>query len=250
VLLVIAPLALLVIAAIAVLAAAVAGVVGFGIGSLVTPALAVHVGTKAAVAIVAVPHMVATGLRLWHLRSSVDREVLATFGLASAAGGLIGAFLYATFANAALTAALGILLVLSGVAEFSGVATRLPLSRSASIGAGALSGLFGGLVGNQGGIRSAALLHFGLPREALVATATATALLVDAARVPVYLVTASSDLVRGWPIVLVLVTAVVVGTLLGVPILRRLSEALFRRILAVLLVLVGLTLVATVLVEA
>jgi uncharacterized protein len=43
--------------------------------------------------------------------------------------------------------------------------------------AGALSGALGGLVGNQGGIRSAAMLGFKVPQESLVATATAIALL-------------------------------------------------------------------------
>jgi hypothetical protein len=45
--------------------------------------------------------------------------------------------------------------------------------------AGALSGLFGGLVGNQGGIRSAALMGFDINKEAFVATATAIGLVVD-----------------------------------------------------------------------
>src|SRR5437899_12396609 len=55
--------------------------------------------------------------------------------------------------------------------------------------AGGVSGGFGGLVGNQGGIRSAAMLGLNVPRDAFVATATAIALMVDVARVPVYVFT-------------------------------------------------------------
>ena len=36
--------------------------------------------------------------------------------------------------------------------------------------AGAMSGFLGGLVGNQGGIRTAAMLGFEVPRQAFVAT--------------------------------------------------------------------------------
>jgi uncharacterized membrane protein YfcA len=242
-------LGLCLLALVALVGGGVAAVSGFGIGSLLTPALAVAVGTKAAVAVVAVPHAVATSVRLWGLRASVDRGVLKTFGLASAVGGLAGAILYSTFANPFLTVVLGVLLVLTGLSELVGWARRLDLSGPSSLLAGAASGLFGGLVGNQGGIRSAALLRLGLSREAIVATATATALMVDAARLPVYVVTSGAEMLAYLPVVAVLTTAVVVGTLLGVPILRRLPESHFRRLLALLLILLGLSLIASVVLQ-
>ncbi len=65
----------------------------------------------------------------------------------------------------------------------------MKFGRTAAWIAGALSGMFGGLVGNQGGIRSAALLGFDLKRDEFVATATAIALLVDVFRMPVYAAT-------------------------------------------------------------
>ena len=65
----------------ALLAGAVASVAGFGIGSLLTPLLAVRVGVKAAVSAVSIPHFIATMLRLWMLRHHVDRRVLFGFGL-------------------------------------------------------------------------------------------------------------------------------------------------------------------------
>jgi len=231
---------------IAFVAGGVAAITGFGIGSLLTPALAAAVGTKVAVAVVAVPHAVATSVRLWGLRASIDRGVLLTFGLASAAGGLSGAILHAAFASPVLTAMLGVLLVLTGLSELVGWARRLDFTGRWSLLAGGVSGFFGGLVGNQGGIRSAALLRLGLSREAIVATATATALLVDAARLPVYVVTLGAEMVQLWPVVVLLTLGTVAGTLVGVPVLRRLPESIFRRLLASLLVLLGLSVIASV----
>ena len=49
--------------------------------------------------------------------------------------------------------------------------------------------MLGGLVGNQGGLRSAALLGFRLDRDTFVATATAIGLFVDGARMPIYFFT-------------------------------------------------------------
>jgi len=54
-------------------------------------------------------------------------------------------------------------------------------------------GLLGGLVGTQGGIRSAASLGAELPRQTFVAAATAVGLIVDAARVPIYLATTGAE---------------------------------------------------------
>jgi uncharacterized membrane protein YfcA len=238
--------ALVILALLAAGAGAVAAVAGFGIGSILTPALALVVGLKAAVAAVAVPHAIATSIRLWALRPFVDRDVLLTFGVASAAGGLVGALLYASLSSPVLTLALGALLVLSGTSELAGWGRRWRIRGAWSFVAGALSGIFGGLVGNQGGVRSAALLRFDLPRQSLVATATATALLVDVARLPVYLVTSGAEVVAVWPLVLLLSVGVVVGTLAGVPILKAIPEHLFRRLLALLLIALGLGLIASV----
>ena len=56
---------------------------------------------------------------------------------------------------------------------------------------------------SQGGIRSAAMLGFDLPKERFVATATAIALLVDAARMPVYVVVERGSVASIWPLVLI-----------------------------------------------
>jgi hypothetical protein len=229
--------------ALAVLAGAVAAVSGFGIGSLLTPALAVTVGTKIAVAVVALPHLVATALRLWMLRRWIDRGVLLSFGLASAAGGLAGSVLHAFVASPFLAVVLGMLLIFGGASELLGLARRLRFPGRWAVAAGFLSGTFGGLVGNQGGVRSAALLRFGLDRRGLIATATASAILVDAARTPVYLLSSGQDILDRWPLVLLLTGGVLVGTLLGGPILRRIPEVTFRRVLSVLLIGLGLALV-------
>lgn len=230
--------------ALAVVAGAVAGVSGFGIGSLLTPVLAVSTGTRLAVAVVAIPHLVATCLRLWMLRAAVDRQVLMTFGLASAAGGLLGGIGHAFLGSGVLSIVLGLLLVFAGLSELSGLARRLRFEGRWAIAAGALSGVFGGLVGNQGGIRAAALLAFPLSREALVATATATGLLVDVARMPVYLATDGPAIGAMLPTAAVMTLGAVVGTVLGTPVLRRLPETWFRRLLAALLVGLGIALVA------
>jgi uncharacterized membrane protein YfcA len=229
--------ALLVVAA---AAGAVAAVSGFGIGSLLTPLLALQVGTKTAVAAVSVTHLVGTAIRLWRLRSHVDRGLLRSFGLTSAAGGLAGALLHARASSLALAIVFGGLLVFAGTAQIAGYAQRWRLHGASAWVAGAASGLFGGLVGNQGGIRSAALLGFDLTKLRFVATATAIALLVDAARMPVYLVADRAEVAAIWPLVLIATAGVIAGTLAGERLLARVPERRFRQVVGALILLLGL----------
>jgi uncharacterized membrane protein YfcA len=223
----------------AAVAGAIASIAGFGIGSLLTPALAVRVATDVAVAAVSIPHFVGTALRFWTMRGSVDRRVVVSFGLTSAAGGLTGALLQRQIRTPTLTIVFGAVLLFVAVSEVTGLARRMRFRGPIAWIAGALSGLLGGFIGNQGGIRSAALLGFDIPKESFVASATAIGLIVDAARMPVYAASIGRDILRIWPLVAIATGGVVAGTLLGRRLLDRIPETYFRRIVAVLLALLG-----------
>src|SRR5215212_9240616 len=143
----------LLLAAVALAAGAIASIVGFAIGSLLTPVLALRVETKVAVAAVSIPHLIGTAVRFWRLRGHVDRRVLWGFGTASAIGGLTGALLHSWATSPWLSGVFGGLLVFVALSEFTGLSGRMRFSGPFAMIAGALSGLLGGLVGNQGGIR-------------------------------------------------------------------------------------------------
>lgn len=226
---------------IAVVAAAIASVTGFGIGSLLTPTLGMAAGTKIAVAAVSLPHFVGTALRFWMLRGGVDRAVLWRFGVPSAAGGLTGALLHSSLASPWLSVVFGILLIFVAASELSGLARRMQFHGSVALIAGLLSGLLGGLVGNQGGIRSGALLGFDMPKQMFVATATAVGLIVDLARMPVYLATAGREMYAIWPLMLIATAGVIVGTISGRRVLSWIPESRFRSIVAVILAVLGTT---------
>ena len=219
----------------------VASVAGFGIGSLLTPALSWTTGAKIAVAAVAIPHAIGTSIRFWRFRDAVDWRVVRSFGLTSAAGGLTGALLNAYASNRALAVVFGSLLILAGGSQLSGYAGKWRLRGTLGWVGGALSGFFGGLVGNQGGIRSAAMLGFDVGKRQFVATATAVAFLVDVARVPVYIALESRALARLWPEIGVAAAGVIVGTLFGERVLARVPERRFRMVIGTLLLMLGLS---------
>jgi uncharacterized protein len=233
---------LLVIVVAGFVAGGVASIVGFGIGSVFTPLLSLWIDAHLAVAAVSIPHLIGTALRFCLLEGRVDRRVLWTFGAASAAGGIIGALINTVFTSPVLLTVLAGLLLFVGMSELVGFSRRLVFRGAAAWIAGALSGLLGGLVGNQGGLRSAALLGFRMDRVTFVATVTAIGLIVDVARMPIYFIAYAEEL-RALVLPIAVATAgTVAGTVIGGRILRRIPETWFRRIIAVMLLILGVSL--------
>jgi uncharacterized membrane protein YfcA len=65
---------------------------------------------------------------------------------------------------------------------------------------------------------------------------------VDAARVPIYFLSAGPVIARSIPLLLLITTGVTVGTFVGVPILGRIPESAYRRLVGALLVVLGISL--------
>jgi len=201
----------------------------------------VQTGVKIAVAAVSIPHVIGTAVRFWGLRRRVDMQVLKAFGVMSAAGGLLGALLHAYATSSALRYVFAAILMFAGVMGVTGLSDRLRFRRGGAWIAGGVSGFLGGLIGNQGGIRAAAMLAFDVPKEAFVATATAIALVVDGVRMPVYAISEGRGLLAIWPQIAIATAGVVIGTLLGKLILGRIPQAIFKRIVSALIFVLGVT---------
>lgn len=229
-----------VLAFIAFLAGAISSVTGFGIGTILTPTLGFAVGVKLAVAAVSIPHFIGNGVRFWTLRRRVDKHVLKTFGVMSAGGALAGSLLHVFATNPALRSVLAVILILAGILGITGLSDRIRLGRAGAWIAGGVSGLLGGLIGNQGGIRAAAMLAFDVPKESFVATTTAIALIVDAVRLPIYAFHELHAVMAIWPYVLIASLCVLIGTWLGKSIFGRIPDNHFKRIVSLLLLILGL----------
>ena len=83
------------------------------------------------------------------------------------------------------------------------------------------------------------MLGFDVPKERFVATATASALFVDVARMPVYVVAERQDVAAVWHLVLLATVGVVAGTLAGERLLTRVPERRFRQVVGTIILLLG-----------
>lgn len=228
----------------AIVAGGIASIAGFGIGSVLTPALAMETKASLAVAAISIPHFIATAYRLWLVRAHIDLQLLKSFGLMSAIGGLGGAALGFFIGSRALELVLAVLLFFVGLGGILGYSKKLRFTGSAAWLAGVVSGFLGGLVGNQGGLRAGAMLGLGISRDAFVATATATGLIVDAARMPVYFALYGRDLITLLPEIAFMTVGVLVGTFLGMKVLRRIPQEKFMTVVSLLLICLAIWLVA------
>lgn len=233
------------LAIVAFFAGSISSITGFGIGTVLTPFIALKFGVKLAVAAVSVPHCVGNALRFWTLRHQLDKRVLRTFGVMSAAGALAGSLLHVFAPNPALRVVLAILLIVAGILGVTGRESHIRLGRVGAWIGGGLSGFFGALIGNQGGLRAAAMLAFDVPKDAFVATATATALIVDAVRMPIYAAHEARAIAAIWPEVLLAAACVVAGTYFGRLLFGRIPETLFRRFVAALILVLGVAMLVT-----
>ena len=228
------------LAAASILAGAIASVAGFGIGSVLTPVFALRADMPLAVAAVSIPHIAATALRLWLMRGHIDGRIVRTFGIMSAAGGLVGALLQQVVQHRGLVIVFGGLLMFAGLSGLTGLSERLRFGRTSAWIAGLLSGMFGGLVGNQGGIRSAALLSFDVPPARFVASATAAALMVDLARLPVYIANEADRLAGLSPLIAIAVAGAIAGTIGGERVLRRIPPPVFKKLVSTMVLTLGI----------
>lgn len=228
------------IALVSLFAGATASVVGFGIGSLLTPLIALKFGTDLAIAAIALPHLAGGLLRGWRLRASIDRRLLVRFGILSAAGGLVGALAFARLPSVALSYILGVLLILTAFAGLTRWSERWTPHGAVTWVLGGLSGFFGGVVGNQGGLRAATLSAFGLAPAVFVATSTVIGVVIDLVRTPVYLYRTGADLEALWIPIAIMLAGVIAGTLLGERLLLGLSHERFRVIVSTAVGVLGI----------
>jgi len=237
-------LTLLGFSAIAFIAATVATVMGFGVGTSLTPFFALAYPTQIAVMLVAVVHFLSNLLRLALFRRHVDLGLVRRFGVLSIVGALGGSFAQGLIQSDWLKVLLGVLLILVGGSALLPNASGWHFPRRFDQVGGLLSGALGGLLGNQGAVRSAYLANYDIPKESFIATAALIAVSIDATRLPVYVATQWDQITRAWPVLVGATIAAYVGTYVGQRLVGRVSQATFKQLVNIMIAVFGLVMIA------
>lgn len=249
-----------VVALVALLASLLTFLSGFGLGTVLMPALALFVAPEAAVALTAVVHLLANLLKVALVGREADRPTLIRFGLPALAGGLAGGWLLQawsrtaepvvwslgnwTFMTLPTSLAIGLVMLGMALAELHPLfANWRPSSRWLPIG-GLASGILGGLSGHQGALRSAFLSALpGLTPVGFAATGAVIACVVDLARLAAYGKAAWTPAADHAALLSIAAVAALAGTWLGSRWIRKVTLPFVRTLVAVGVILVAVRLI-------
>lgn len=239
------PIDFLITVVVTFLISAVTLLTGFGVGTVLTPTFTLFYDVKTAVFLVSIVHLANNALKLGLFAKHIHKEVLWRFGAVSVAGAVAGSLLQGILSGPVVRIALSLFLIVSGAGEFLPKNLTLRFPRGIDILGGFLSGFMGGMIGNQGAIRSAYLLNYNLSKEAFIATATVIAIVIDLSRIPVYLLEQSAQFDQAGPQLAILIVIAFAGTLAGRRLLRLISLEKFRATVSVFILVFGLYLLFT-----
>jgi uncharacterized membrane protein YfcA len=215
---------------------------GFGSSVFFVPLASLFMGFYEALGITALFHVTSNLSKIAMFRKGLDKRLLLILGVPAVIGVIIGAFSTRFFDTELLEFYLGIVLI--GLSIFLLVYPLYKLAatpRNAIIG-GVTSGAVAGLVGTGGAIRGMTLAAFGLSKSAFVATSAFIDLGVDFSRTLIY---ASNGFITldTWKLLPFLIVVGLAGTYIGKLILNRISQKRFERVVLILILLIGLSMV-------
>ncbi len=220
---------------------------GFGLGTLLLPAFALFFPAPITLAATGVVHLLNNLFKGTLVRKMVDWQIVWKFGLPAIPAAVFGAFLLTYVSSKLASIIIGIILMVFVCLEIQPWFQRLAFPRKYIPLGGALTGLMGGLSGQQGALRSMFLLKSNLDTTKFIATGILIAVLIDLARIPTYFVGLSkvSGTIGAHELKLIMwgTLCAFVGAWLGAKYMRKTRIVVVRYLVAGLMFVIGLLLV-------
>lgn len=228
---------------------------GFGLGTLLMPAFAVFFPLPAAIAATAVVHLANNIFKLGLVGKWAHWPTVLRFGIPAAIASIAGAFLLEFVADIPalavydlggstrrITAAkVVVAAIIAGFAalELSPRFRDLAFPKAYIPLGGLLSGFFGGLSGIQGALRAAFLIRAGLTRDGFIGTGVVCAVVIDLARVPVYLDRFATLPSRTFGLIAAASVCAFAGSILGSKLVRKVTMRGLQRLVAAMLIVMA-----------
>lgn len=212
---------------------------GFGVGTIMMPVLALFFDVKVAIFLAAIVHFFNNVSRLLLYRTEINWQIIKRFGVVSILGAFIGSFAQMYLDSDWLKTGVGLFLVSYAVLTLLPGNKKIELPRSMDVVGGFLSGLIGGLIGNQGAIRSLYLLGYGLQKQELIVSAALIAVIIDSTRIPVYAYSNLQYLQENLLLLASVVAAAILGTVVGSRLIPKVSYDLFKKFILIGVFILG-----------
>ncbi|MBF0112944.1 MAG: sulfite exporter TauE/SafE family protein [Desulfamplus sp.] len=229
---------------------------GFGLGTLLMPAVAIFFPVDVAIAITAIVHFANNIFKLALLGLHADKDVVIKFGVPAVLAAFLGAFtlgwlsslepiyqyslMERAFMVMPVKLIIGFLIIIFVLVELSKTFSSIKLDKKFLPFGGCLSGFLGGLSGHQGAFRSMFLLKAGLSKEQFIATGVVLAVIVDMSRILIYgwdATTSAKDV--NWLLVAIATLSAFIGAFVGARLMKKMTINSVQMLVSILLVIVA-----------
>lgn len=243
---------------------------GFGLGTLMLPVFSLFFDLPVAVGATAIVHLANNLFKFALVAKFIHLPTLLRFGIPAMLFAALGGYLltliddvdvvatYQLFEQeisvTSLKIVIGSLMILFAWVDLDPRFDRLNIQAKYLPIGGVLSGFFGGLSGHQGAFRAAFLSKSGLSKEQFIGTSNAVSLIVDFARLFIYLYLTSAltgkenkfqaALSDGQELLLVGIVFAFFGTYFGKQLVKKTTIKGIQRTVGVLLFLMGTLMIA------
>lgn len=212
---------------------------GFGSSLFFVPIASYFLDFQSVLGVTALFHVSSNLSKIAFFRKGFDKKLLISIGIPAVIFVISGAFISKYINPKTLEIALAIFLIgTSLVFLFFKNLSIKPTTTNSVIG-GSFSGLIAGLLGTGGAIRGLTLAAYNLKMEVFIATSAIIDLAIDTSRSIVY---SYNGYVHKHDLYLIpiLLLVSIIGTFIGKKILGRISEAQFKSIVLVLILITGI----------
>jgi uncharacterized membrane protein YfcA len=232
---------------------------GFGLGTILTPVLIIFFPVEIAIALSGIVHLLNNIFKTTLTGRHIDKTVLLKFGIPAILGAFLGAKILLLLPDTTvlysytlgdkicqvtpLKITIAFVLFFFALFEVLPVFKKIQFNKDKLIYGGILSGFFGGLTGNQGALRSAFLVRYGLSKDAFIATGVMIACFIDITRLSVYFSGLKEIDLRGNILLLsVAVLSAFSGAYIGNRVLKKITLGFIQGTITVMLILLSICL--------
>jgi len=212
---------------------------GFGSSLFFVPIASYFFDFHTVLGITALFHVTGNLTKIFFFRKGFDKNLVIAIGVPAVLFVIAGAFLSKFIEVKILEIALSFFLITVSLLLLIFRNLALKPTVKNSVGGGVLSGFIAGLLGTGGAIRGVTLAAFNLKTEVFIATSAIIDLGIDFSRSVVYYL---NGYVQGKNLYLIVILFFVsiIGTYTGKKILTRVSEAQFKSIVLILVLVTGI----------
>lgn len=213
---------------------------GFGSSAIFVPLAGFFFSLQTVLALTGVLHVFSNVAKLLLFRKTINYRIVLWIGVPSVVLVIVGAQLNSMIDLRYAELILGIFLVLFSAFLFFLPHYRLTANKRNTIATGSIAGFLAGLIGTGGAIRAMGLAAFDLEKATFVATSAAIDLGVDLSRSIVYIYNGYLK-AEFYFLIPILLAIAFIGSWLGKKVLDKVSQDNFKKMVLILLFLIGIT---------